>query len=112
MTSKITNQSLSAKRVVSVYKSYKKDEMYLFVDKKEGLDQVPKTLTDIFGKPEPVFDLLLTPDKKMARSDAREVLENIGEKGFYLQMPPPPEELLPVVKAKEMMPVKGSVESD
>ena len=37
--------------------------------------------------------LQLAPGKKLARADAEQVLAAIDEQGFYLQMPPGPEEL-------------------
>ena len=38
--------------------------------------------------------LMITPDKKLARVEATQVLSDIVEKGFYLQMPPPREDYL------------------
>ena len=72
----------------SVYKSSKKNEMYLYVDRKNGIDGLPDTLKGIFGEPTHVLDLILTPEKKLARVDAAKVLSEIALNGFYLQMPP------------------------
>ena len=33
------------------------------------------------------MDLVLTPDRKLARTTGKQVLEAIGEKDFFLQMP-------------------------
>lgn len=71
-----------------VFKTRKKDEMYLYVEKKEGFSRVPDELMDMFGKPELTMTLLLTPDKNLGRADAEKVLLDLDEKGFYLQMPP------------------------
>lgn len=71
-----------------VFKTRKKDEMYLYVEKKEGFSRVPDELMDMFGKPELAMTLLLTPDKNLGRADAEKVLLDLDEKGFYLQMPP------------------------
>ena len=49
------------KRICSVYKSPRKNEMYLYVDKREALSRVPEALLVPFGAPQHVFDLLLTP---------------------------------------------------
>ncbi|MEC8103780.1 MAG: YcgL domain-containing protein, partial [Pseudomonadota bacterium] len=70
------------------FKTRKKDEMYLYVEKKEGFSRVPDELMDMFGKPELAMTLLLTPDKNLGRADAEKVLSDLDEKGFYLQMPP------------------------
>lgn len=79
----------------SVYKSSKKSEMYVYIDKKNGLDVLPEELLTFFGTPIHVFDMLLTPEKKLARVDATKVLSEIAEKGFLLQMPPVEENYLP-----------------
>jgi len=71
-----------------VYKTAKKDEMYLYVAKKEGLSRVPDELSEMFGKPELALTMLLTPEKKLGRADTAKVISDIEEKGFYLQMPP------------------------
>lgn len=90
------------KRICSIYRSPRKREMYLYVDKLEALKRVPEGLLGAFGAPQHVFDMLLTPERKLAREDALKVLENIETQGYHLQMPPPeddyiehlPEELL------------------
>lgn len=76
------------KKICSVFKSSKKDEMYLYVDKAEQLNRVPDALKQMFGTPIHVFDMLITPEKELARVDTAQVLEDIEEKGFFLQMPP------------------------
>lgn len=77
-----------------VFKSSRKDEMYLYVDKTKGLVDVPEALLERFGKPVSAMTLLLTEDKKLARADAAKIMQVIDEKGFYLQMPPFKEEYL------------------
>lgn len=81
-------------RLVQVYKSRRKTEMYLYVDKARGLADVPEALMSQFGEPEEVMLLMLSPQRKLARAEAAEVLAEIADKGFYLQMPPTPDELL------------------
>ncbi len=82
------------KRLCTVYKSTKKDETYLYTDRLEGLKRVPKELLEIFGTPKEVMALMLTEDKVLGRADAKTVLEDIENKGFFLQMPPPREDYL------------------
>ena len=71
-----------------IYKSTRKQEMYLYVDKARGLESVPESLLTRFGEPEKVMLINLTPQQKLARADAVEVLARIEEEGYYLQMPP------------------------
>lgn len=74
--------------------------MYLYVEKTTGLESVPDDLLSRFGQPELVMTLVLTPEKKLARADVKRVLAMIDEKGFYLQMPPLPDELMQSLRNK------------
>lgn len=75
-------------RLVKVYKTQRKADMYLFVDFAEDLQRVPETLLEQFGTPELALSLSLSSDKKLARAEAGAVLEAIAESGYFLQMPP------------------------
>ena len=82
------------KRLIEVFRSPRKAEMYLYVDKAAGYKELPDALLNQFGDPESVMTLVLTPERKLARADAAEVLQQIEAQGFYLQMPPTQDELL------------------
>jgi uncharacterized protein YcgL (UPF0745 family) len=82
------------KRICSIYKSLRKDGMYLYVDRSEALTRVPEPLLAAFGPPQLAFDLVLTPERKLVREDINTVLENIEKQGFHLQMPPPQDEYI------------------
>lgn len=77
-----------------VYRSSRRDEMYLYIDKKKGLSVVPDVLLEQFGKPALVMSFLLEPSRQLARVDTERVIEGLESQGFYLQMPPPQESLL------------------
>ncbi|KXS34977.1 MAG: hypothetical protein AWU55_3119 [Halomonadaceae bacterium T82-2] len=77
-----------------ILRSPRREEMYLYIDKRRGLEPVPETLLERFGTPEPVMTLLLDGKRKLARADAERVIEAIAEQGFYLQMPPAKDEYL------------------
>ncbi len=49
------------KRICSIYRSLKRNEMYLYVLKSDALERVPEPLLAAFGKPHHAFDLVLTP---------------------------------------------------
>ncbi len=74
--------------ICSIYRSARKEGMYLYVDKKDGLKQVPEALMALFGRAELAMSLLLKEDKVLARVDAKSVLAAIQDQGYYLQMPP------------------------
>lgn len=80
-------------RIIEVFSSPRKEEMYLYVEKSVGIAEVPEPLMTQFGEPRSVMTLLLDPQRKLARVDAREVLSAIQEQGFFLQMPPTPAQL-------------------
>ena len=71
----------------AVYKSTKKDETYVFIPTVTPLSDLPDELLKVLGQAEMVMTLNLTPEKKMARGTADEVIKSIEEKGFHLQMP-------------------------
>lgn len=81
-------------KITSIYKSSRKDEMYLYVNKAEGLQRVPEALLAMFGTPIHVTDMVLKPERKLARADVERVLADLDDKGFYLQMPPQREDYL------------------
>jgi len=82
------------KRICSIYKSTRKNEMYLYVVKSEALARVPDGLLTVFGPPVHAFDLVLSPQRQLAREDISQVLENLDNQGYHLQMPPPEEEYI------------------
>lgn len=80
--------------LLAVYKSSKKDEMYLYVPKADGLKNVPAGLLQIFGTPQHVLDIPLKSGRDLARVSGDKLREEIIGKGFYLQMPPQKEDYL------------------
>jgi len=81
--------------ICSIYKSARKDEMYLYLDKRDQLTRVPEPLLEMFGKPHHVMDMPLTKDRKLARiDDTEKLISDLKEKGYYLQMPPPKEDYM------------------
>ncbi len=68
--------------------------MYLYVERREALTRVPEALLAIFGAPQHVFDLVLTPERKLARENTGTVLANLDTRGFHLQMPPQEEDYI------------------
>lgn len=71
-----------------IYKSLKKDELYLYLDKRDDFSAVPEALLQSFGRLTFVMELQLTPQRKLAREDAGKIIASIQNKGFFVQMPP------------------------
>jgi len=76
------------KRICSIFRCSKKEGMYLYVDKKAGVDSIPDDLCRKLGDLELAMTLLISEDKKLARANAKDILQAIADTGFYLQMPP------------------------
>lgn len=72
-----------------IYKSRKKDEMYLYLAVQDDFSDVPEALLASLGDP-PIYimELELNEDRKLAREDVKKVLQNLHTQGFHLQMPP------------------------
>ena len=81
------------KSICAVYRSRRNPDTYLYVDHHEGLSRVPEALQRELGGTERAMTLVLTPQRRLARTSAAEVLRAIREQGYYLQMPPLPETL-------------------
>lgn len=72
----------------TVYKGSREDELYLYVAKGDDLSQLPADLLSRMGELQEVMTLELTAEKKLARVKAENVLEEIRQKGYFLQLPP------------------------
>ncbi|PJG58501.1 YcgL domain-containing protein [Aeromonas cavernicola] len=78
----------------AVYKSRKKAETYLFVERREDFSRVPEILMTTFGRPELVLMTKLDLTKPLGLADVNKVMAALNQQGFYLQLPPPTENLL------------------
>lgn len=73
----------------AVYRSHKREQMYLYVEKKDDFSKVPKELMINFGQPIFVMMVNLAKRTKLAHADIMQVKTDLIERGFYLQIPPP-----------------------
>lgn len=71
----------------AIYKSRKKQDTYLYVATKDDFSNIPDALLSLLGEPIHIMDLELHPERKLAQEDVAEVLHNLGERGWHLQMP-------------------------
>ena len=72
----------------SIFRSDRKSETYLFLSPDQLFEDLPEELCTTFGEPVFVMYLTLTADSKLARMNARTVLESLQEHGYFLQLPP------------------------
>ncbi|MDB2387052.1 YcgL domain-containing protein [Shewanella sp.] len=80
--------------ICAVYKSLRKKESYLFVEKRDEFSRVPEALMTMFGEPQLVMMLPIDKRDHLAFADINKVKAELIEKGFYLQLPPPVVNLL------------------
>jgi len=85
--------------IAYIYKSKIKEELYLYISKKDDFSQVPQALYDSMGK-EPLFvmEVELSPERKLARENVDTVIKSLETQGFHVQIPPP---IAAVVNFKE-----------
>lgn len=72
----------------TVYKSFKQYDYFLYVPSEADLSQLPEGLLDLLGDLHKVIELELHPRRKLAQVDVVEVMHQIKENGYFLQMPP------------------------
>jgi len=72
----------------SVFRSNHKDFTYIYLSNDSKFDDLPISLRNVFGEPDFVMSLDLTPERKLAYEDVNQVMENLAEQGYHLQMPP------------------------
>jgi uncharacterized protein YcgL (UPF0745 family) len=70
-----------------VYRSRRKRDAYLYLAAEAEFSRLPAALMKVFGPPELALQFELTPDRKLASADAKQVLEKLQTQGYYLQMP-------------------------
>lgn len=79
-----------------IYKSSKKDEMYLYVASVAADDQgnadplavLSDALKAAFGRATFVMKIELHAERKLARANVLHVMDSIENRGYFIQMPP------------------------
>ncbi len=71
-----------------IYKSIRKEEMYLYLSAENAFDTLPEELLSNFGTPVFVLSMELTATRKLARVDTGKVISALQQEGYFLQMPP------------------------
>lgn len=78
----------------AIYRSSKRDQTYLYIEKKDDFSRVPNELLEGFGKPLLAMVIALDNRERLASADIATVRRALAEQGYYLQVPPPIENLL------------------
>ncbi len=71
----------------AIYKGSRKQDTYLYLADRDNFSGIPENLLKLIGQPVHVMDLDLHPERHLAQEDTAEVLQNLEERGWHLQMP-------------------------
>lgn len=71
----------------AVYRSNKKEMTYLYLPEADDMSKVPEALMNMISPVERVLAFDLTADRALAMENASEVLKQLKEQGWFLQMP-------------------------
>jgi len=76
----------------SVYKGSRRPQTYLFVPGRDDFSAVSPSLHQTLGELIHVMDLVIYPERPLARADARTVLRSLLQRGCWVQLPPEDED--------------------
>jgi len=77
-----------------VYRSSKKEGLYVYLREKDTLALLPSPLREEMGDAEFALSFELDASRKLNSQDPQEVINNLEERGFHVQMPEDIEALL------------------
>lgn len=81
-------------KLSAVYKSLRKVDTYLYVEKRDDFSSVPDALMQQFGEPQFVMLVPLVKHDIIAGIKTTTLVEKLQAEGFYLQLPPKVQDLL------------------
>lgn len=82
----MSNEKISD--LFTIFKGNREQQLYVYVPWGSGEENIPDELRKRMGLLTEVMTLKISPDKKLARAKAANVLKAIKENGYYLQLPP------------------------
>lgn len=71
-----------------IYRCSKKDEMYLYLAAEDDFACLPDNVLSMLGALELSMQLDLHSGRKLARVDINDVISDLNERGFHIQLPP------------------------
>lgn len=72
---------------ISVYKSKRNPDMYLYVQEKDNFSHVPDKLRERFGEPIFVLEFDILQRTHLGRENLAVVIKNLKKHGYHLQLP-------------------------
>ena len=78
-----------------IFKGHRQPDSYLYVrvesvEAAPDLERGPEALRELLGRLEEVMRLSLDEGRQLAQADVRQVMADLSEQGYFLQLPPEP----------------------
>ena len=70
-----------------IYRCSRKPDMYIYLAEEDDFSSMPKDIYNSLGIVEFAMELELSATRKLARENPVDVMKNLQEKGFHLQLP-------------------------
>lgn len=70
-----------------VYKACNKENHYLYLPKQIEDAELPQALSRLLGDLKFVLEFKLTDQRNLPNADSRQIVQQINDAGYYLQMP-------------------------
>lgn len=71
-----------------IYRCSKQQEMYIYLRDDLSVEDLPEPLRKRTGQLQECMQLELHAERKLARVDIAEVMQQLRAQGFFLQLPP------------------------
>ncbi|MET0331862.1 MAG: YcgL domain-containing protein [Dyella sp.] len=71
-----------------VYASQRKPDTYLWMSQRDMFDALPESLLLLLGELSFVLEVELSGQRKLPQENIDQVLENLSQQGWHLQLPP------------------------
>jgi uncharacterized protein YcgL (UPF0745 family) len=71
-----------------VYASQRKPDTYLWMSQRDMFDALPESLLLLLGELRFVLEVELSGQRKLPQENIEQVLENLRQQGWHLQLPP------------------------
>ncbi len=71
-----------------VYASLSKADRFLWLNVRDDFSVVPEPLALMLGEMRFVLEVQLDPNRKLPREDTVQVIKNLRDQGWHLQLPP------------------------
>ena len=82
--------TIPAAMEVEVFKTARRPDTFLYLPQGLPPNEWPDGLEQVFMPAEKVLSLTLTADQPLASQSAKRVMEEIVDRGYFLQLPPQP----------------------